>query len=602
MRYLRLAVLGCCFLFNVAAYSQSLPYEITDKQLQAHVTFLCSDALAGRLTGSEGEKLATQYVADRFQQLGLEPAGDHGTYFQTFPVMTGASLGKDNVLLLKDSAGKTKKILLNQDWQPLAFSASASFQNTELVFVGFGISVPAYDSYRNINVKNKWVLVLRYAPLKYEKQFSPYVSLRYKMFVAKQHGAKGIIFVDPMQAKNQLLPFTFDSSFPDAGIVALSMKREVLNDLLKEEGSSLKALQASLDSGSLPDGPDMQGINVSGSVDIERKNGVGRNVLAKLKSTTPQAPLIVVGAHVDHLGYGISGASRAHDNEAGMVHPGADDNASGVASLLEVAAQLSSLQSHNKLHAKKDILFAAWSGEELGVLGSTHFVKDFKQTHALHPSIDAMLNLDMIGRLRKNLVLQGVGSSPDWLKVITNQSFHLTFKIITEVDPYLPTDSTPFYLQGVPTLNFFTGAHDEYHTPRDTPDTLNYSGMKKISNFLAAMIQALAEDPKAMPYQAVPITHDKTQRETSIYLGTIPDYASTKKLGVKLSGVAANSPASRAGLQGADIIMELAGKPVHDIYDYTFVLNALPVGRATTLRIERGHTTKTLTIVPQYRE
>lgn len=423
MRFKIYTLITWCLLFSVNA---AATHEIMHKSLRAHVNFLSSEALGGRLTGSEGEKLATEYVATTFKRLGLEPAGDNGTFYQTFRFTAG----------------------------------------------------------------------------------------------------------------------------------------------------------------------------------VKKNTQSGRNVLAKLKVGSGAAPILVVGAHVDHLGHGEVSGSRARNNEAGMMHPGADDNASGVASMLEVAASLSDLKARGKLLGNKTILFAAWSGEEVGVQGSSHFVAHFKKTPANRPlrNIDAVINLDMVGRLKENLVLQGVGSSTDWLQLLNKIKPNHPIAFITQSDPYLPTDSMPFYLHGVPTLNFFTGAHDEYHTPRDKPDTLNYVGMKNIAKFLVDLVLMLEDQPGILNYQAVQKTSDHHERGFKIYLGTIPDYGSADVSGVKLAGVAKKSPAECAGIKQGDVITQLAGKRIHDIYDYTFALNKLPVGKPVTLVVQRAQTNVMLTIVPRYRD
>lgn len=430
-RYFRLSsigiLIGLCLAFPGIAQT-TFNYDITKKNLRAHVQFLSSDALEGRLTGTLGEKLATDYIAAFFQRLGLEPAGDNGTFFQEFHFTAGTT-----------------------------------------------------------------------------------------------HGVK-------------------------------------------------------------------------------RKIQHGRNVLAKLKLSPQSTHMIVVGAHVDHLGRGQWSGSLGRDNEIGMIHSGADDNASGVASVLEVAAKLQNMNARGLLHGHNDILIAIWSGEEYGILGSSHFVNNVMKTSAtesLRPMIDAAINLDMVGHLRENLVLQGAGSSAEWPQII--RKMHPTLPLITQSDPYLPTDSTSFYLHGVPTLNLFTGAHENYHTPRDKPETLNYDGMKRISEFLVDLVQTIEDKPNAIAYQEVQKTHGTAERGFKVYLGTIPDYAGDDMLGVKLSGVAKHSPAEQAGIKQGDVIVELAGKKIHDIYDYTFVLNELPIGEPVSLVVRRDKINVDLTVVARYR-
>lgn len=255
------------------------------------------------------------------------------------------------------------------------------------------------------------------------------------------------------------------------------------------------------------------------------------------------------------------------------------------------------------LHGNKNILLAAWSGEEIGILGSSHFVNQLmKSNQSLQPQLDAAINLDMVGHLREKLVLQGIASSEDWKKIIDKIKVHHSLSVLTQNDPYLPTDVTAFYLNGVPILNFFTGAHDFYHTPRDKPDTLNYAGIQAISYFVMELILALEEKQNAMKYGEVKESRKNTGREFRIYLGTIPDYASADINGVKLAGVARHSPAELAGMRRNDVIFELAGNKIHDIYDYTFALNHLRVGKPVALMVLREQKKVRLTVVARMRE
>ncbi len=313
----------------------------------------------------------------------------------------------------------------------------------------------------------------------------------------------------------------------------------------------------------------------------------GRNVLAKLIIDPHATDTIIVSAHLDHLGRG---------------YPGADDNASGVASLLEIAAKLRALQKKGLLHGNKNILFAAWSGEELGILGSSYFVKNFMKTSSPHSRIAMAINLDMIGHLQKKLILQGTGSSLVWQRLLNKMKAHHSLAFITQKDPYLPTDSTAFYLRGIPTLNFFTGAHAYYHSSKDTPDTLNYAGMQTISNFLADFLLALETSSEPITYHAMTKPKEAAdEQKLRIYLGTIPDYSQSNKSGVALSGVIKDSPAERAGIQQNDIVLALEGKKIRDIYEYTAVLNALAVKKPTQMVVLRHRTQKILTVVPIYR-
>jgi hypothetical protein len=471
-----------------------------------------------------------------------------------------------------------------------------------LVFAGYGISAPGYDSYHGLNVKNKWVLVFRYEPEKINaelrRQLSQYAALRYKAFTARQHGAKGIIFVSGPNAKvkHELIPLSSDTSLYGSGIVAISIKDAIVDELL---ANALQALQDKLDSGQVLAMPALSGVKIAGQVDVQQSKTYGRNVLARLRMASARSPMIMIGAHADHLGRGELSGSRARGGEIQLIHHGADDNASGVASVLETAAVLSDLKAQGRLHGSKDILFAIWSGEELGLLGSTYFIKSCTSPR---PAIAAYINLDMVGRLRDKLVVQGVGSSSKWAKLIEQANKMHTISLLTQNDPYLPTDSTAFYLHGVPAINLFTGSHGEYHTPRDNIATLNFKGMKSVTRFLLDLILAIEVQTDLIDYKQVPKDRNNTQRGFRVYLGTIPDYTSSDITGVKLSGVTKDSPAERAGLKTDDVIVELAGKKIHDIYDYSYVLSALHAGQPVMLVVQRGQVRVKLAIVARSRD
>ena len=321
-----------------------------------------------------------------------------------------------------------------------------------------------------------------------------------------------------------------------------------------------------------------------------------------------KAPAVIVGAHLDHLGRGEISGSLARDDEAGQVHFGADDNASGVAGLLEIAQYLVDLKRQGRLKAKRNILFAAWSGEEMGTLGSSHFAKTLaEQTEGddndIGAAVAAYLNMDMIGRLDENLYLQGTGSSPVWTREIERRNVPLGLSIVTSGDSYLPTDATPLYLKGVPVLSAFTGAHSDYSTPRDTADKINYAGTEKIARLMAGIARSLARAEAAPAYVRQERPKDSIGRKhIRIYLGTIPDYAQGDTKGVKLSGTTKGGPAEKAGLKAGDVILKLGETEIGNIYDYVNMLGGLKAGTPVDLVIERDGAEVTLTIVPAAKE
>jgi C-terminal processing protease CtpA/Prc len=211
--------------------------------------------------------------------------------------------------------------------------------------------------------------------------------------------------------------------------------------------------------------------------------------------------------------------------------------------------------------------------------------------------------MDMVGRLNKRLILQGIGSSAVWPGEIERRNAPLGLPITLQNDSYLPTDASVFYLRGVPILSAFTGSHAEYHTPRDTPDTLNYEGAARIAKLMALITRSLAQREAAPDYVAQTAPRAGERRAgLRAYLGTIPDYAESDLKGVKLSGVAATGPAAKAGVRGGDVIVELAGRTVENIYDYTYAIEALKIGQPVTIVVLRDGQRIQLTVTPGSRE
>lgn len=600
------------------------PINVAD--LTKHVTYLASEELEGRLTGTEGGKLATSYVAEAFQHLGLETAGDQGSYFQEFEFTAGVDLGTENVLTL--TAGDTAtSIEAEKDWLPLSFSQNGKVEAGEIVFAGYGIEAPKetgengelfdeYSSYFHLDVKDKWVLVFRYSPHKVSdaarQRFTRYSSLRFKAMLARQKGARGLLVVSGpnSKVKNQLVPLSFDASLAGSGVAALSVSDALGQKLLDAAGKDLQQIQDQLDTGEMSEGIPLPGLTLDATIDINEEKRTGRNVIAMLPgdSPNPHEPMIIIGAHVDHLGRKASSSSRAKEGEENAIHYGADDNASGIAGMLEIAQWITDMKAQGKLKQKRSILFAAWSGEDLGLLGSAHFTKTWAKMFGdedakLGGLFAACLNMDMIGRLRKSLILQGVASSDRWPIEIEKRNIPVGLPIVTQNDTYIPTDATSFYLREVPILSAFTGAHDEYHTPRDTVDLINFEGTQKISKFMGLVLRSLATSEEAPEYNEVARPENQENRGgLRVYLGTIPDYAQGDIVGVKLSGVRKGAPAAEAGIEAGDIITKLGGKAIKNIYDYTYTLGALSIGEETEIVVQRKGEEKTFKILPSSRD
>ena len=309
---------------------------------------------------------------------------------------------------------------------------------------------------------------------------------------------------------------------------------------------------------------------------------------------------VLVGAHYDHLGHGGS-SSLDRPGEENKIHPGADDNASGVAWVMEQAASLARERVEHPEKFRRGIIFACWSGEEIGLIGSAAFCE--------HPPVPlgkvvAYVNADMVGRMRDNkLTVQGAGSSHAWRRLIEKRNVAAGFNLTLQDDPYLPTDVTSFYTKNVPVLNFFTGGHEDYHRPTDTADKLNYKDLARVTKFTRDVVLDLAQSAERPDLAKVERSASGSGgRETlRTYLGTIPDYTTEVK-GVKLSGVRGGSPAEKAGLRGGDVIVEFAAQKIANIYDYTYALDAAKIGKPVRMVVERDGKRVPITVTPEARK
>ncbi len=597
------------------AVAGSLSPEIRAADLTEMVSYLAADSLEGRMSGTSGTTKAARYIARRFTEAGLQPAGDAGSFYHQFEFTSGIKMREDaNRLSISAAEDETVSYRADTDFRPLPFSTDGKVEG-EVVFAGYGLSVPGdtgqgAESYGNLDVTDKIVLVLRYIPeqvdMERRQELNHYAGLRYKALIAREHGAKAILIVSGPNSSRagQLVPLSFDNSSSNSGIIAASISGAVAESLFRAVGKSLQEVQDQLDL----ENPHFEGqfgipnLRVSLETGLERVKKSDRNVVGVLRATSAEErDALILGAHYDHIGYGEIG-SLAHKGEEGQIHNGADDNASGTSVVLELAASLSHLRNEKPDLFKRDILFALWSGEELGLIGSSAFAADppVSLTKAI-----AYLNFDMVGRLREDrLILQGTGSSSIWPKLIEKRNVAAGFNLVIQNDPYQPTDVTAFYPKGVPVLGFFTGSHEDYNRPTDDAGTLNYAGMERIAKFAQGIVLDLLENEVSPDYLKVERVRSASGNRESMraYLGTIPDYAGAETGGVKLSGVSGGGPADIAGLKSGDVIVELAGQEIQNIYDYTYAIDALKIGEGAKVVVKRGDERVELTIVPEARE
>lgn len=576
---------------------------INSAELKEKVTYLASDELGGRMTGSDGIAKAADYIIDGFKELGLQSPEGIKDFRQPFEFIKGAKVNSDKTYLnLTPTKGKEENYSIYEDFIPASFSQNGGASG-EVVYAGYGVRTPEkaevqYNSYVGLDVKDKIVLVLRGEPSGLNdaetKELLRYSTARYKTMVARDMGAKAVIFVDKYD--KQFKGVGTETVPGDMGLVALWINPAVANELLKDDKTTVDELKAKLETYNPHNTYGFTLKNdVSLSVELTKEKSTDYNVLAMLPAATSTDEYVVIGAHYDHLGHGEVG-SRAEGDELNHIHNGADDNASGTAVVMELAEFMANLKTEKPELFQRNIIFALWSGEEMGLVGSNYYIAN---PPVPNEKVAAYLNFDMVGRLRDNqLILQGIGSSDAWKRLIEKRNVLAGFNLTLQQDPYVPTDGMAFYQGKVPILCFFTGITDEYHRPDDDVNTLNYAGMERIAEFAGKILSDLLKADQEVPYAEVSISPTaSTGRGFTVYLGTIPDYAAEVD-GVKLSGVKAGGPADKAGLKGNDIIIKLGEKKIGNIYDYTYALADLEPDKTYELIIKRDGKEKKLKITP----
>jgi hypothetical protein len=575
---------------------------------RVHVETLASDKLQGRLAGSEGERLAADYIARELTRLGAKPFPGRSDFFQPFDFTAGTKDAGSTLAVVKGGASRTFDTTAQV--QALSFSDSSEVSGP-VVFAGYGLVVPesqnfGYDSYAGLDVKDKVVLVLRYFPEDADQKtrliLARYQDLRYKAMAARQRGARAMLVVTGPRSPNagETIPMSFDTAIAGSGIVAASISGAAAAEILVPTGKPLEAVQKELDSGNphvagfaIPD------VTVTIRAAVARESQTARNVVAYLPATSTTTgvdkPWVALGAHYDHLGRGGHGNSLARKEEAGQIHHGADDNASGSAAVLGVAELLS------KQPRRRNVLLAFWSGEEIGLLGSAAYVNS-----PLVPvsQLAAYLNFDMVGRMVDNkLTVQATGTSPIWGRILEQANVAAGFELVIQPDPYQPTDVASFNQAGVPCLAFFTSTHTDYHRPSDTADKVNFDDLDRVISFAAAIVKRVGDTPEAPQFTKVeqPASSGAGRAGVRVFTGTIPDYATNVK-GLLLGGVIGGGPAEQAGLQKGDVIVEINGQTIANIYDYTYALETLKIGEAVKVVYMRGNERRETTLTPAARK
>jgi len=537
-------------------------------RLQQDVSYLASDALDGRRTGTAGANDAARYIAGEFERSGLHPginaAGAEkrrqmmARYLQPFPYVGHVELGKNNVLA---------NLRVGEDWMPLGISPNQTLHLTAVVNAGYGITANElnYNDYKGTYSKTE-VAVIRTGTPDGDNphgRFTTAGQIRFKVAAAQSAGVGALLITsDADDLKNDPLA---SLSYDNAGLAGIPVA--VISKQAAEKLANAK--------------------DVTLTTDVVRAEVPAYNVIGVLEGSDPilKKENIIIGAHYDHLGRGGEGSLAS---KPGEIHHGADDNASGTAGLIELA-RLFSLQ---RPKLKRTLIFIAFGGEEEGLLGSNYYVN-----HPLAPLTNTvgMINMDMIGRMKdRKLIIGGVGTAKEWRWMIEPEK---SFALTLNEDGVGPSDHSSFYLKQVPVLFFWTGTHNDYHKPSDTWDKINYTDEAKILGFVARIVRDIDGADKRLTYTTA--KSDPTQRASSfrVYLGTIPNYADSNE-GMLLDGVREDSPAAKAGLKAGDRIVKIGNRDVKNVYDYTYALGEMKAGQEYVFEVVRGSERLTLRVTP----
>ena len=653
MKQLKISLVLILLLVAVA------PAQNVEQNLRKHVAYLASAKLEGRRTGEQGATAAAKYVESEFKNSRLK-AGLKTTFLQPFPYVAGVTLGANNALrIVPADTTRENKMEVGINWMPLGYSPSADIPSTEIVFAGFGVTVPEanYDDYKGLDVRDKIVLIFDSTPDagNPHSAFARF-NIHTKANIAKDKGAKAIILIaaDGDFKNDRLARLSYDRTLGETALPVVGISRgqgglilgasdtlgldSIVWWVLKKNNGPIavdsttgkpvfmrtpKNLEAALSN--------LQA-KAQLKINLVKKTVDAFNVIGILPGTDPQlkSEAIIIGAHYDHLGRGGAGSLAANSTD---IHHGADDNASGTSAVLELARQFAKEKKN-----KRTLIFMAFGGEEEGLLGSKHYVNN--PVWPLDKTI-AMINLDMVGRLKDDkLTIGGVGTASEWnITLDTVMSQWLRRELQTGIDNYGkegagkekrhsattklpreivaiekpvasrslnlqrnedgfgPSDHSSFYGKKIPVLFFFTGTHPDYHKPSDTFDKINYAGLAAITDYVGSIVRSVDAKSTRPTYAVEKSSAPMGQVRMSVSLGTIPSYGDTTD-GMILDGVRDNSPAAKAGLRAGDKVVKLAGKDVRNAMDYTYVLSSMKAGEEYEVVIKRGTETLTLKIIP----
>jgi aminopeptidase YwaD len=598
-------------------------HALSPESIKAEITYLASDPLKGRLTGEPGNEMAARYIAQEFARDGLKPLGtarqrdpnvplDGSGYYQPFTFIAGRAVGKGCSLEFgrESRAGSGdiassafhptgwQKMRLHEDYEISGISGGGNAVG-ELVFVGYGIRAPQanHDDYANLDIKGKVVLLLSGSPK--EDPHSPladFADVRRKALAARELGAAAIIVVLPTSATTFPHPRFEFADASDTGLPVLRMRRNTAVELLKANHLDLAGLVADADAEKFVSADTHCAVRLT--ADVHKVTKVSANIVGMIEGSDPtlKNETVVIGAHMDHWGMGGPGSLAKSDAPA--IHHGADDNASGTAGVMELARYFGTPSGRDAASApvrpKRSLVFICFSGEELGLFGSDHYVK-----HPVVPLAQtvAMLNMDMVGRLRDNkLIVIGSGTAKEWDSLLEETNRTAGFALAKSESGFGASDQQSFYTQNVPVLFFFPGTHSDYHTPTDTADKINAEGEAHVLQLVAACAEEIADNPVRPTFQRIKTSEQNAaSRGFRVYFGSVPDYAANV-VGVQLNGVREGSPAEKGGLKAGDIIVKFGDRTIKNVYDYTYALQDHKPGDVVDVVVKRGGETVTLQV------
>ncbi|HAY34849.1 MAG TPA: M20/M25/M40 family metallo-hydrolase [Ignavibacteria bacterium] len=568
--------------------------NISSPEIYQHIKYLSSDELEGRFPGTQGDALTSDYLINEFKTYGLKPYGEN-EYVQNFDVYTHISLSGNNYFKTT-SDGKDKDYIIETQFTPLGFSGNGTASG-QMVFAGYGISAADqnYDDYKDkdgneIDIKGKILVIMKYSPGgsdPHSNPFEKYEALRQKTHIPKERGAAGIIFINGPSTgdDDKLTGLKFDRVLQDAGIPVINCKRDIIENILANDGKDLKTIQEEIDKNKTSNSFEIKNSYASFETNIEPVKAVTDNVIGMIEGNDPvlKNEVIVIGGHKDHLGYGLYGSLYSGSDR--QIHNGADDNASGIAGVLELAQKFSSV----KKDLKRSILFICFGAEEAGLIGSAYFTnsKLFEELNVV-----AMINMDMVGRLSDDkLIIYGTGTSPLWNELLDKYNTNYNFNLTKTPDGLGPSDHSSFYIKDVPSLHFFTGTHGEYHAPHDDIEKINAEGQLRIMNYIYDIVSDLDDRDLKPEFTKVVVAESNEKRSmgsVKIYVGTIPDYSFTGE-GMKISGVKQGGPAETGGMLAGDIIVKFGNTDVKNIYDYMFAMGGFKPGDEAEITVIRNN-------------